>query len=172
MNEAAVRQCRWREPGGIDASLQNAAFLDGIGIELEAARVDGSVLPGMTVFRGRVRIDPAVPGYPGDLLHEAGHVAVCDPAKRASLEWLEANPGEEMAAIAWSVAAARACGIPLEVLFFDDGYLGAAESFRENFAANRTLGVPMLAWYGMTAEVHRAKERGIPAFPAMTRWLR
>ena len=86
MNEAAVRQCRWREPGGIDAALQIAAFLDGIGIELEAARVD--------------------------------------------------------------------------------------ESFRENFAANRTLGVPMLAWYGMTAEVHRAKERGIPAFPAMTRWLR
>ena len=148
------------------------AFLDGIGIELEAARVDGSVLPGMTVFRGRVRIDPAVPGYPGDLLHEAGHVAVCDPAKRASLEWLEANPGEEMAAIAWSVAGAPACGLPHEVVFLDDGDLGAAESFRENFAANRTLGVPMLAWYGMTAEVHRAKERGIPAFPAMTRWLR
>ena len=55
MNEAAVRQCRWREPGGIDAALQIAAFLDGIGIELEAARVDGSVLPGMTTVSTRPR---------------------------------------------------------------------------------------------------------------------
>ena len=172
MNEAAVRQCRWREPGGIDAALQIAAFLDGIGIELEAARVDGSVLPGMTVFRGRVRIDPAVPGYPGDLLHEAGHVAVCDPAKRASLEWLEANPGEEMAAIAWSVAAAHACGIPLETLFFDEGYRGGAVALRKAFTGRAAVGVPMLASFEMTAEPHRAEEWGVPAFPAMSRWLR
>ena len=172
MNEAAVRQCRWREPGGIDAALQIGAFLEAIGIELEAAAAGDSRLPGMTVFRGRVRIDPGVAAYPGDLLHEAGHLAVCDPATRASLERIEPDPGDEMAAIAWSVAAAHACGIALDVLFFDDGYLGAAGAFRDNFAANRTLGVPMLAWFGMTAEPHRAAEWDMPAFPAMTRWLR
>ena len=172
MNEAAVRQCRWREPGGIESALQIGAFLDGIGIALETAPVGESQLPGLTVFHGRVRIDPDVPAYPGDLLHEAGHLAVSDPASRASIERIEPDPGDEMAAIAWSVAAARACDIGLDVLFFDDGYLGAAKAFRENFAAGRTLGVPMLAAFGMTAEPHRAAEWEMPAFPVMTRWLR
>ena len=172
MNEAAIRQCRWREPGGIGAALQIGSFLEGIGIALEAGPVGNSQLPGLTVFHGRVRIDPDVPAYPGDLLHEAGHLAVSDPAMRGSIERIEPDAGDEMAAIAWSVAAARACEIGLDVLFFDEGYLGAASAFRENFAAGRTLGVPMLACFGMTAEPHRAQEWGMPAFPAMTRWLR
>lgn len=172
MNEAVIRQCCWREPGGAAAALQIGTFLEGIGIALEAAPVEASQLPGMTVYHGRVRIDPQTLAYPGDLLHEAGHLAVCDPASRDSIERIEPDPGDEMAAIAWSVAAARACDIGLDVLFFDDGYLGAAAAFRENFAAGRTLGVPMLAWFGMTAEPHREVESSMPAFPVMTRWLR
>ena len=113
MNEAAVRQCRWSEPGGLDAALRIGAFLQEIGIEVEVGPVEGSVLPGMTVRRGRICVDPDIPAYPGDLLHEAGHVAVSDPATRDAIEAIEADPGDEMAAIAWSVAAAHACGIPL-----------------------------------------------------------
>ena len=172
MNEAAIRQCRWREPGGLDAALRIGAFLEGIGIEVEAGPAGESVLPGMTVLRGRVRVDPEASNYPGDLLHESGHVAVSDPATRHAIETIAADPGDEMAAIAWSVAAAHACGVALEILFFDDGYKGAAAAFRENFAAQRFLGVPMLAWFGMTAEPHRAEETGVAAFPEMTRWLR
>lgn len=172
MNEAVVRRCCWRDPGGLDPALQIAAFLQEIGIELEADTVGDSVLPGMTVFRGRVRVDPATPAFPGDLLHEAGHVAVCDPAVRLSVERVETDPGDEMAAIAWSVAAARACGIPLETLFFDEGYKGGAGAFRTMFAGTGYVGVPMLAWFGMTAEPHRAEAEHVPAFPAMTRWLR
>jgi len=172
LNEAAIRRCRWREPGGIDAALRIGAFLDEIGIELEASAAEGSLLPGLGVFRGRVRIDPEAAAYPGDLLHEAGHLAVSDPATRHSIERIEADPGDEMAAIAWSVAAAHACDIALEILFFDDGYRGGASAYRKNFADKRYVGVPMLAWFGMTAEPHRAEEWGVPAFPAMTRWLR
>ena len=61
----------------------------------------------------------------------------------------------------------------LDVLFHDDGYKGGAAAMREAFADGRSgPGVPMLAWYGMTAEPHRAAKAGIPAFPAMQRWLR
>lgn len=172
MNEAAIRQCRWREPGGLDEALRIGAFLDGIGIAVEAGPVGDSVLPGMTVLRGRVRVDPAVAAYPADLLHEAGHVAVSDPATRETIEAIETDPGDEMAAIAWSVAAARACGTALETLFFDDGYRGSAGALRTTFAEQGMVGVPMLAWFGMTAEPRLAEEWGMPAFPAMTRWLR
>ena len=172
MNEAAIRQCRWREPGGLEEALRIGAFLQRIGIEVYAGPVGESVLPGMTVLRGQVHVDPRADSYPGDLLHEAGHVAVSDPATRASNEAIEADPGDEMAAIAWSVAAARACGTALETLFFDDGYKGNAAALRTAFSGNGYVGVPMLAWFGMTAEPHRAEELGVPAFPAMTRWLR
>ena len=172
MNDAAIRRCRWREPGGIEAALQIGAFLQGIGVEIEAGPVGASVLPGMTVLRGRVRVDPEVAAYPADLLHEAGHLAVSDPATRHALEVIEADPGDEMAAIAWSVAAAHASGIELETLFFDEGYKGGAGALRAAFAGKGWVGVPMLAWFGMTAEPRRAEERGVPAFPAMTRWLR
>ncbi len=172
MNEAAIRQCRWREPGGLDEALRIGAFLQEIGVAVEAGPVSDSVLPGITVLRGRVRVDPAIAAYPADLLHEAGHVAVSDPQTRDAIETIAADPGDEMAAIAWSVAAAHACGTALETLFFDAGYRGNAAALRTAFGGNGMVGVPMLAWFGMTAEPHRAAEWGVPAFPAMTRWLR
>ena len=158
MNRGAIRQCRWREPGGLAEALRIGGFLEAIGIAVEAGPVGESVIPGMTVRLGRVRVDPQIAAYPGDLLHEAGHVAVSDPARRATIEAIPVDPGDEMAAIAWSVAAAKACGTALETLFFDDGYKGNAGALR--------------AAFGMTAEPRRAAEWGVPAFPEMTRWLR
>jgi len=45
--------------------------------------------------------------YPGDILHEAGHIAVTSPDVRGGSTF-SSTPGEEMAAIAWSYAAALA----------------------------------------------------------------
>jgi hypothetical protein len=172
LTHAAIDACRWLEPGGVEAARTIGAFLEAIGIELEAGPVGETILPGMTVAQGRIRLDPAVPAYPGDLLHEAGHLAVCAPAERATLKAMSDDPGEEMAAIARSVAAAHACGTTLEVLFHDHGYKGGAAALRRAFANGGGVGVPMLAWFGMTAEPHRAHEHKIPPFPTMTRWLR
>jgi len=167
-----AEQCQWREPGGMEAARTIAAFLASIGIETELGSVAGdSLLPGITVRSGRLRVDPATPAYPGDLLHEAGHLAVHDPATRASTDEPGDDPGDEMAAIAWSVAAAKACGVPLETLFHPGGYRGWSQCLPEAFATGG-FGIPLLAAYGMTAERHRAAEWGVPAFPAMTRWLR
>ena len=142
-----------------------ADFFAGIGLPFEFAAVAApTFLPGVVIRRGILTIDRERLLYPGDLLHEAGHMAVLPPAERAALDGdVGGDGGMEMAAIAWSYAAAIHLGIPVEVVFHDDGYRGGALELRENFAARRYVGVPLLQWMGLTTAA---------AFPAMTRWLR
>lgn len=161
---AAFRAIDWHEPGGAEAAGRIAEFLDHIGVDLRVEPLAvPDFLPGMAIVAGALVVDPDMPSYPGDLLHEAGHLAVLDPAVRGQRDAVTDEGGAEMAAIAWSVAAARACEIPLEVLFHPAGYKGGSDSLIEAFSAGRPFGVPLLAWWGLTTEA---------AFPAMTRWLR
>lgn len=156
--------CRWHEPGGLAAAETIAAFLDSAGIPLRLEPLTGpSFVPGLAIEAGAIQIDPEGEAFPGDLLHEAGHIAVTEPGRRAALSDVGSDASEEMAAIAWSVAAARACGVRLDVLFHADGYKGGAHNLAADWEAGQPFGVPLLAWYGMTCA---------EAFPAMSRWLR
>jgi hypothetical protein len=148
-------------------------FLDGIGIAVTIAPIAGdSFLPGIAVADGGLVIDPARPFWPGDLLHEAGHIAVTDPAVRAGLGEIRDDPGEELAAIAWSYAAAVAIGLDPRVVFHDQGYRGAGASLADAFQGGGAPGSPILQLYGMSAEPHQAERLGLPAYPHMARWLR
>ncbi len=144
------------------------AFLQRIGLRVVAGTVAGDgVLPAMTVRGGAVVYDPARPGRVGDLLHEAGHLAVTDPALRDMLAEVGDDPAEEMAAIAWSYAAARAIGVPTATLFHAD-YKGGPDYLIAAFAGGHFIGLPMLQYWRMAA---RDDEDG-PRFPAMRTWLR
>ena len=148
-----------------------AAFLDRIGIPVIAEAVPGdSLLPGATVRDGALVFDPERLPYPGDLLHEAGHIAVTDPALRPTLCEVPSDPGEEMAAIAWSYAAALEIGIDPAIVFHDDGYQGGGGYLLPAFADGGGPGVPMLQYYEMTLMQHPAAAAA--PFPAMRRWLR
>jgi hypothetical protein len=150
-----------------------AGFLVRIGIPLRAEALEGEqFLPGIAIRDGGLVYDPAKLQWPGDLLHEAGHIAVTDPALRPGLREPSDDPGEEMAAIAWSWAAAMEIGLAPEILFHEGGYRGASAAFIDNFSNGRDVGVPMLAAWDMTAEIHRARKFGGVPFPAMQRWLR
>lgn len=175
MSEAsAISVCTWQAAGGGEAAgVRIAIFLERIGVSLAVGLAETrAFVPGIVIRNGALLIDPAVAAWPGDLLHEAGHIVVTDPAQRATLCDVPADPGEEMAAIAWSWAAAQACGVAADHLFHDDGYRGGGGYLAENFTAGRFVGVPMLAWWGMTAEPGQTISSGLPAYPAMTRWLR
>jgi hypothetical protein len=150
------------------------AFMDriGIAVAVEPLGEAETFLPAMRVRGGALVVDPERLEWPGDLLHEAGHIAVTDPALRSGLDIVSADPGEEMAAIAWSWAAALEIGIHPETLFHENGYRGGARAMIDNFTAGRDVGVPMLAWFGMTAEKHRAEAEGMAPYPQMARWLR
>jgi hypothetical protein len=137
-------------------------FLREIGLVVRVAEIEGpTVLPGIKVVEGGLVVDPARLKYPGDLLHEAGHLAVMPAARRAQAnDDTGSDGGEEMAAIAWSYAAAVRLELDARVVFHEAGYRGGSDSMVENFAAGRYIGVPILVWLGMT-------ER----YPEMLRWL-
>ncbi len=106
-------------------------------------------------------------------MHEAGHMAMLPPALRGEVEGDAGdNGGLEMAAIAWSYAAALHTGLDPAVVFHPAGYRGGSEALLENFAAGRYFGVPMLEWVGLTATGKRAAALGVPPYPSMLKWLR
>ena len=139
-------------------------FLTGIGIEVRRGEVaEIPFLPGTEIRRGALVYNEEKLLYPGDLLHEAGHLAVTPAAERSELDAnLGADGGLEMGAIAWSYAAALEIGIDPAVVFHPHGYKGGSESLLENFKAGRPIGVPILQWAGLTDD----------QYPRMLRWLR
>lgn len=149
-------------------------FLDGIGLKVEIAeRLPKTFLPGISTKNGILTIDEPRLLYPGDLLHEAGHLAMLRPSDRIRADGnMGDDGGLEMAAIAWSYAAAIHLGISPAVVFHESGYKGGSQAILENFAAGRFIGVPLLEWAGLTVGEQRAKALGVPAYPAMLRWLR
>ncbi len=142
-----------------------AGFFGEIGLPYQFAELPGpTFLPGVAIRRGVLTIDREKLLYPGDLLHEAGHMAVLSPAERAEMDGdVGPDGGMEMAAIAWSYAAALHLSLPVEVVFHDDGYRGGAAGLRQNFALRRYIGTPLLQWMNLTTGAR---------FPAMDRWLR
>ena len=148
-----------------------ATFVRGIGIAVCAAALpDQTFLPGLDIRHGAILIDEARLSYPGDILHEAGHIAVTDPAERHA-PTLSPSVGDELTAIAWSYAALRHLDIDPAVVFHS-AFKGGGASIIENFTAGRYFGVPLLQAYGMSCEPHRAAEKGLPPFPHMLRWMR
>jgi hypothetical protein len=143
-------------------------FLRDIGFRVEEDEVAADTfLPGIVITQGALRFDPAGLLSAGDLLHEAGHLALLPPADRERSNGVfEADGGYEMGAIAWSYAASVHLALPIASLFHDGGYRGGAEALRDNFSAGRYVGVPMLAWRGLLEG-----DTAINSYPKLKRWL-
>lgn len=145
------------------------AFLREIGLDAAPAELgDDCFLPGIAVERGALRYDEARLTWPGDLLHEAAHVAVAPPEARARMTGDVAVPGLDMArlevaAVPWSYAAALHIGIDPALVFHAGGYRGRSEGLLRTFAVGVYPGVNLLVEAGMTTG---------DAYPRMLRWLR
>jgi hypothetical protein len=150
-----------------------ANFLIKIGIEVTRTRLQRQTfLPGVSVDHGVILIDETKLLYPGDLLHEAGHLAVIPAQQRKQAQDnVSKKASEEMMAIAWSYAALVHLGLEPWVVFHEGGYRGWSEALIENFTQGRYIGVPMLQWIGLTADEKRAKETGVRPYPDMKKWL-
>jgi len=149
-------------------------FLRSIGLTVHTAAIaKPTFLPGMCLEAGVLIVDWTQLKFPGDLLHEAGHLAVVPPERRCTLsDNVGSDAAEEMMAIAWSYAAIKHLQLPPEVVFHAEGYRGGGDSLIDNFAQGRYLALPMLQWVGMTFDQQRAQEAGVLPYPYMHHWLR
>lgn len=158
----------------LDATASRIAeWLREIGIPVREGTLPAdSFLPGVMLEPGGLVVDPERLLYPGDLLHEAGHLAVMLPEQRAT-----AGPnaglemGDEIAAQTWSYAAIVHLGLPAEVVFHATGYKGSASRLIETYRDGKA-GVPLLQWMGMTLDRKHAEAASLQPYPHMIRWLR
>ena len=154
-----------------------ADFLTEIGIEVVPAQLSGDTfLPGIAVEHGRILVDEEKLIYPGDLLHEAGHLAVAPGDLRSGLSGEVSLPDANMdlveaSAIAWSYAASLHLGLDSKTVFHEGGYRGQAAALLMNFEIGVPLGVKGLEEAGMTMTKNGARE-GIRPYPHMLKWLR
>jgi len=140
-------------------------FLLTVGLQVRLGEVpEPSFLPGIAIEHGVLVVDEDRLLYTGDLLHEAGHMALLPrDARNAAHGDIGDDGGFELGAIAWSYAAAVHLGIDPAIVFHEAGYRGGSQSMLDNFAAGRYMGVPILQWLGLaTADT----------YPAMHTWLR
>ena len=144
-------------------------FLEGIGITVESTQLEGDTfLPGLRLQGQTILVDHDKLKYPGDLLHEAGHIAVTKPELRSCIgtdrigeDW--PSLGDEIVAILWSYAALCHLKLDPKVVFHEDGYKNCSPWFIEQFTSGTFMGLPLLSWMGFCNEAD---------FPKMKVWLR
>lgn len=181
-----------------DALPSITRFLDRIGLPVTLSRIEGeSFLPGVVIQKGALIVDSDRLGSPGDILHEAGHLAVAPARLRGSLDGnidacaaaliadadlavteIEANQiaRTEPQAIAWSYAAALAAGVTPDCVFWEQGYGGqhggAPQLVMMQVAQGFFPGVQGLVRTGLCSAPPPFGDPADPApFPQMKAWL-
>ncbi|RVT79584.1 hypothetical protein EOD40_00285 [Flavobacterium sufflavum] len=153
-------------------------FLEKIGIKIIEKELESTTfLPGLSLGSNCIYVDFNKLKHPGDLLHEAGHLAVTDKESRKMIdininnaEW--PTQGEEIAAILWSYAALTHLNLNPSFVFHPNGYKGNSEWFISNFTNANYIGLPFLEWAGLALGDKRAHLEGKEAFPVMQKWIR
>jgi len=154
------------------------AFIARIGLPIaEEPLPADTFLPGIAVRDGGLVVDPDRLKWPGDLLHEAGHLAVLPAALRNAAhddlpDSIDAGHAGELEAMAWAYAAAVELGLPMEVLIHDGGYNGKARDLLQMYTFGVYPGLRGLCDVGMTASPGFTPECGPVHYPRMLHWLR
>ncbi|REE78859.1 hypothetical protein BX611_2996 [Lutibacter oceani] len=144
-------------------------FLNSINIKIVEEKLpNNTFLPGISIKGNIILMDPEKLKYPGDLLHEAGHIAVTEEKIRPFIgtDKIGSNwptDGDEIAAILWSYAASHHLNLNLEVVFHPNGYKNDSKWLIAQFSNKNYLGLPLLEWMSLCDK---------DEFPKMKKWLR
>ncbi|MBR7800929.1 hypothetical protein [Undibacterium fentianense] len=163
---------------GVEYWVSMCGFVENLGFKvIPRVLTEPTFLPGLELGPNCIYVDFQRLRYPGDLLHEAGHLAVTTSEQRAAigsdalvLPW--PTDGEEIAAVLWSFAAARYLNIPLDVVFHADGYKQDSTWLIAQFERGEYIGLPFLQWAGLCFDPVQAEKQQALAFPVMQRWVR
>ena len=152
-------------------------FLDEIGIKIiEKELSEDCFLPGLYPKGNGILLDRTRLKYPGDLLHEAGHIAVTEEHLRPLIGTNEMTekwprPGDELGAILWSYAAVCYLNIPANVVFHPHGYKNDSEWLIGQLESGNYIGLPVFEWMGFCNN-KTEDENNKTRFPKMLKWLR
>lgn len=172
-----------------------SSFLQEIGIQIVVEAGTSGFLNHMRLEGSSIVVDSMSDDLVGDMLHEAGHIAVIPSLFRSEIRgnlskvrklmeaWLDGHPdcmtwpespigrgifqSGEAEAIAWSYAAAHRLGINT-CIPFKKGFDGAGAEVHAMLAAGAHFGVNGLVAGGMTE--HPRFGPMFP-FPKMKRWM-
>ncbi len=148
------------------------SFLHQIGIPFQETDIEiTTFLPGIRIEAGKLEIDRQKLQHPGDILHEAGHLALTEPARRATLDQAEMDKGnaqesEEIGVLLWTYLAAKHLDMPAEIVFHAEGYRGQSQWLMDNFNQGYYIGLPLLKWMGVVENVPEG------TLPKVVNWLR
>lgn len=151
-------------------------FVESIGLPVVMRPIEhATFLPGLLLENGKIVIDRDKLLYPGDILHEAGHLAAYSPETRKTIgnplpEYMSA--GFEMMAMAWSYAACVHLGIDPAIVFHEHGYKGAGSHIAQTYSNGSYIGLPMLQYLGLAYDKKQAEELNALPYPNMVRWLK
>lgn len=153
-------------------------FLEEIKINtIEKELDDTTFLPGLSLGPDCIYIDFSKLKYPGDILHEAGHLAVTPSEERKHIgtdnmpkDW--PTQGDEIGAMLWSFAASHHLDLSLDVVFHPNGYKGSSDWLIDSYKNGNYIGLPFLEWAGLTLGNDRAILENKEPFPIMQQWLR
>ena len=134
-------------------------------------------LPGILIAQGKILFDESRLKFPGDLLHEAGHLAIAPASLRSLLSGEVVIPGANMTAVeayatAWAYAAITHLELEPKVLFHEGGYQGKSEQLIFSYGMGCYPGANGLEAARMTATGTAARESGVAPYPNMLKWLR
>lgn len=148
-------------------------FLTEIGIYYRLTTIEEETfLPGLKINAGILLIDKDKCTYYGDILHEAGHIAVLSPEDRYKKKGDLGTGVGEHAVILWSYAATLYINIPSNVVFHGNGYQDNSDRLIKEFSNENYIGLSSLQWYGMACDKQDAALQGVEPFPNMQHWLR
>ena len=153
------------------------AFLSSIGIENEERTLDTQTfLPGVHIENGKLLYDLEQLKYPGDLLHEAGHIALTPSENRDKIGVNMDNNGQakqnslEIGVICWSYAALKHLELDPIIVFHEEGYKGQSQWHIQNYESGNYTGLPLLQWMQLCKQFDDTSDM-LP-FPHMVKWLR
>ncbi|MBO9199064.1 MULTISPECIES: hypothetical protein [Niastella] len=162
----------------IDLLEQSVEFLNNIGIETSYRKIGNkSFLPGLLINKGTIIIDKDALEHPGDILHEAGHIAIVPAFERQGLSEKgiikrKNRESEEIMAIAWSYAACIYLSIDPFFVFHEQGYRGGRDFITDSCRDKNYIGLSMLENIGMTVNMKKAMRLNLTPYPHMIKWLR
>ncbi|MBN3584192.1 hypothetical protein JYB64_17470 [Algoriphagus aestuarii] len=144
-------------------------FLNEIGIPTVGTTLEeDTFLPGLKIDSGQLYYDPEKLKYPGDLLHEAGHIALMTAEEKETIignvkNYRSPNQDDEMGVMCWTYAALIHLDLPPEVVFHPEGYKGESQMLIQEFTNGHYRGLPLLVWMDLTE---------YESFPKMKKWIR